>query len=74
MESRAKEFVARLLGCADRASRSLPHGRVGRRRSRSRVTAGLVGVAIGILFAGNASHVLADPLPGMSRILSFRRS
>jgi FtsP/CotA-like multicopper oxidase with cupredoxin domain len=28
------------------------------------VTTGLVGVAVGILFAGNAYHVLADPLPG----------
>lgn len=62
MESRTKEFVARLRGRTDRTSRSLLQGRVGRRRIR--VTAGLVSMAVGILFAGNAHYVLADPLPG----------
>lgn len=62
MESRTKEFVARLIVRADRTSRSLLQVRV--RRRRIRVTAGFIGVAMGILFAGNAYQVLADPLPG----------
>ena len=64
MESRAKQIAVGLIGCADTTSRSLLRRKEGRRRSRIRVTAGLVGVAVGILFAGNAYHVLADPLPG----------
>ena len=62
MESRTKESVTRLIECTDRTSRSLLQGKVSRRRIR--VTAGLVSMAVGILFAGNAHYVLADPLPG----------
>ena len=64
MKSRAKQIAEGLIGCADKTPQALRQGKAGRRRSRIRVTAGLVGVAVGILFAGNAYHVLADPLPG----------
>ena len=64
MKSRAKQIVAGLIGCADKTSRALLQGGAGRGRSRSRVTAGFVGVAVGILVAGNGYYVLAGPLPG----------
>jgi hypothetical protein len=64
MKSRVKQVPAGRLGCADKTSWPLVQGKAGQRRSRIRVTTSLVGVAMGILFAGNASHVLADPLPG----------
>ena len=64
MKSRAKQIVAGLIGCADNTSRSLRQGREGRWRNRIRVTAGFVGVAVGILVAGNGYYVLAGPLPG----------
>lgn len=62
MKSRAKQIPAGLIGCADKISRPLVQGKAG--RSRIRVTTSLIGVAMGILFAGNAYHVSADPLPG----------
>jgi spore coat protein A, manganese oxidase len=64
MKSRARQIQVGLIGCADRTSRPLVQGKAGRSRSRLRVTANLVGMAMGILFAGNAYQVLADPLPG----------
>ena len=64
MKSRPKQTQAGLFGCPDKTSRTLVQGKAGRRRTRIRVTANLVGVAMGILFAGNAYQVLAAPLPG----------
>ncbi len=64
MKSRPKQIQAGLFGCPDNTSRTLVQGKAGRRRSRIRVTATLVGVAMGIVFAGNAYQVLAAPLPG----------
>jgi len=64
MKSRPKQIQAGLFGCADKTSRPLVQGKAGRGRSQIRVTASLVGAAMGILFVGNAYHVLANPLPG----------
>jgi len=64
MKSRPKQIQVGLIGCADKTARLLVQGKAGRRRSRIRGTATLVGVAMGILFAGNPYQVLAAPLPG----------
>ena len=64
MKSRVKQIPAGLIGRAAKTSRLFVQGKAGRKRSRIRVTATLVGVAMGILFVGNAYQALADPLPG----------
>lgn len=64
MKSRVKQIPAGLIGRAAKTSRLFVQGKAGRRRSRIHVTATLVGVAMGILFVGNAYQALADPLPG----------
>ena len=85
MESNAEQILARLIGHVGRISRLLHLGTAERRRSQMRVTAGLIGMAVGILACGSGYHVWADPLPSgtldplripkrsMSLTLSFRR-